>query len=79
MKIMTCKYFVKGDKELKKADVIANNETEATAKLSAHHGKKGCAFIVDFTEHTATYFMPDEVFFANATCTMRDGVAIATE
>lgn len=66
-KILACTYVVKGDAVIHKADVPANTVEEATTILSKYHGKKGCAVILSTITKKATYEMPDEVFFANAT------------
>lgn len=67
---------MRGEKERKRAVVIANNEAEATTALSKKHGKKGCAFILDYSEHTIKYEMDDDVFLANATVTEIDGKSV---
>lgn len=68
VKILTCEYIVKGEgKAVNVAEVMANNETEATAILSKRHGKKGCAVILETTARTALYELDDEIFFKYAT------------
>lgn len=73
VKTMDCNYIVRGSREPLRKVVIANNETEATTALSKLHGKKGCAFILDFTEHTIKYEMDDNIFLANAKVVEVDG------
>ena len=73
VKTMKCDYITRGDKEVKSKVVIANNEQEATTALSKMHGKKGCAFILGYEEHTVKYEMADEIFLANAKVVEIDG------
>ena len=77
-KTLTTETLNKLNKEFSTEVVIANNEREATAKLSKRFGKKGSAVILRVKEtHNVTYYLDDEIFFKYAIVTHIDGVPVA--